>query len=380
MRDPVDKYLGRWAEPEHRIAARVAARFPAAIVVPATDEPADFLRGLAGAAGALVILVVNARDDAPARTHRANAELLARVTAGAERISSSPPAFVGRAGGIELLVVDRSSPGYRLPPKQGVGLARKIGTDLALGLVAAGRLDSPFIGSTDADVDLPGDYVEALVAAPRDAVALVFSFVHVPSGDAALDRATTLYERWLHHYVNGLALAGSAFAFHTVGSALAVNARAYAAVRGFPRRLAAEDFHLLDKLARLGRVSPARSAPIRIRARRSERVPFGTGPAVARIEAGEPPPFYRERSFELLGVWLRALDAFAEHRDPERLRADVSAHRPLAHALEALGAIEAAISETSQAPDARRLAHRLRGSFGALPTLRLVRALDRSLA
>lgn len=376
MGDPVEQYLGRFAEPEHRIAARVSARFRAAIVVPATDEPVDFLRGLAGSAGALVILVVNAREDAPARAHRANTELLARVTAGAERISDSPPAFLGRADGIELLVVDRASPGCRLPAKQGVGLARKIGTDLALALVAAGQLDARFVGSTDADVELPDDYVDALVAAPRDAVALVFSFVHVPSGDAALDRATSLYERWLHHYVDGLALAGSTFAFHTVGSALAVNARAYAEVRGFPRRLAAEDFHLLDKLARIGPVHAVTSAPIRIRARRSQRVPFGTGPTVARIEAGEPPRFYRSRSFELLGVWLQALDAFTHHRDADRLRADVSAHRPLAQALDAMGAIDAAIGETREAPDAQRLAHRLRGSFGALPTLRLVRALD----
>jgi hypothetical protein len=375
VKSAIDKYLSRWAEPEHRIAERVRARFGAAVVVPAMDEPFELLAGLAPCAGALVVLVVNARDDAPERVHRANAELIARLARQAEPLGREPPAWLARAGELDVLVVDRSSPGFRLPARQGVGLARRIGADLALALYRAGRVEAPFIGSTDADVELPSDYVSALAAKPPDAVALTFPFEHVGSGDAALDRATELYERWLHHYVEGLSRAGSPFAFHTVGSALAVRAEAYAQVRGFPRRLAAEDFHLLDKLAKLGPVVAARSAPIRIRARRSHRVPFGTGPAVARIEAGNPPPFYRDRSFELLGVWLRALDAFAAHRDAARLRAEVAGHPSLRAALDALGALDAAVSEQAQAPDAERLARRLRTSFGALQTLRLVRAL-----
>jgi hypothetical protein len=47
-----------------------------------------------------------------------------------------------------LLVIDRASPGHELPPRQGVGLARKIAADLALALLAGGSIESPWIHCT----------------------------------------------------------------------------------------------------------------------------------------------------------------------------------------------------------------------------------------
>jgi hypothetical protein len=375
----IDKYLGRYAEPEQRIAQRLDGCWKHALVVPAFDERIALLDGLAvcASAEALVILVVNARDDHDPRALGANAELLAALPG--ELVSTQPPAWLARRAGVELLVIDRTSIGFRLPAKQGVGLARRIGADLALALWRHGKLISPWIGSTDADAELPLDYFAAQSASPAAAVALTYPFVHVPSGEALLDRATELYERWLQHYVDGLRRARSRYAFHSVGSALAVHAEAYAGVRGFPRRQAGEDFHLLDKLAKIGDIAPASAAPIRIRARRSSRVPFGTGPAVRRYEAllaeGKEPSFYHPESFERLAVWLSALDAFAEHRNPQQLMAVVDAHPPLRTALDSLGAIDAALAEREQAPDAVRLRRRLHTSFGALQTLRLIHAL-----
>src|SRR6185295_2791724 len=107
-------------------------------------------------------------------------------------------------------------------------------------------------------------------------------FRHEATGDAALDGAHALYEVRLRYDVLGLASAGSPWAMHAIGSTLAVGVEAYAAVRGFPRRMAGEDFHLLAKLAKIGRVVRAGGEPIRLRSRSSDRVPFGTGAAVAR--------------------------------------------------------------------------------------------------
>lgn len=377
------KYLSRWAEPEHAAAREVHGSWRHVLVVVAKDEPVALLDGLAAAcraSEALVVLVVNAPASAPERVHAANRALLGGVLAldpAPRRLGTAPPVWQLRARGFDLVLVDRAGPGSRLPERQGVGLARRIGSDLALALGQTGRIASSWIHSTDADVELPQRYFE--VERPRDAVGLVYPFFHVPSGDVELDLATLHYELSLRYYVLGLRHAGSPYAFHTIGSALAVRADAYAAVRGFPRRLAGEDFHLLDKLAKVGSIARVASEPIRIRARRSDRVPFGTGPGARRLEhrlgRAEEPELHHPAGFELVGSWLRALDEFARDRDPGRLRERVAAEPLLARGLARLGALEAAHKEAAQAPDAARLRRRLHTSFGALETLRLVHAL-----
>ena len=63
----------------------------------------------------------------------------------------------------------------------------------------------------------------------------------------------------------------------------------YAQVRGFPKRAGAEDFYLLNKLAKTGRVESLSSPAITLTARVSNRVPFGTGPAVEKLQAMDKP-------------------------------------------------------------------------------------------
>ena len=82
--------------------------------------------------------------------------------------------------------------------------------------------------------------------------------------DQFCNTATALYELRLHHYVLGLEYAGSPYAYHTLGSCLAVKADAYAQVRGFPKRAGAEDFYLLNKLAKLGAMPRLQGRCIRI--------------------------------------------------------------------------------------------------------------------
>ena len=86
--------------------------------------------------------------------------------------------------------------------------------------------------------------------------------------------------------VTGLAHAGSRWAFHTIGSLISVTCPAYAAVRGFPRRQAGEDFYFLQELAKTGGVSRIDSTTVHPSARSSDRVPFGTGATVGRHLSG----------------------------------------------------------------------------------------------
>ena len=260
--------MGRHAEPEAHIADRLVGHFGHALIIPAHDEGDDLMRALAsvppGPEGdVLLILVVNAAPEAPASVHERNAEVLSRLR---QTVRSRRGDFsrCGRAGTRlplprrATLHIDRASPEHLLPSGQGVGWARKIGFDIALRLHRSRRLSSRWLHSTDADVILPHDYFEraSAVQAPANAAALVYPFSHRGEEDVALARAVQLYEISLRYYVLGLASAGSHYAHHTIGSTIAVDAIAYAKVRGVPKRTAAEDFYLLGKLAKIGAVVP----------------------------------------------------------------------------------------------------------------------------
>lgn len=323
----VAKYLARYAVPEIAAAGRIPGPYAHVCAIPAMDESADLLDGLRGVHVAgpdawLAIVVVNATDAAAPAVHARNRALLAALcTSGAraERIADAPATWLVRAAlpGVDLCVIDRASPGWRFPADQGVGLARRTGCDLALALYAAGALRTRWIHMTDADVTLPADYFAAAARADADSVALTYGFWHgsSPVHDAWVDAATGLYEIYLRYHRLGLAWAGSPYALHTIGSTLAVDARAYAAVRGVPRRQAAEDFYFVNKLVKLGPVREPDGAPIAIRARRSARVPFGTGAATQTIAgeltAGRVYRVYHPRVYAVLGAWLDAMEAFA---------------------------------------------------------------------
>ena len=231
----------------------------------------------------------------------------------------------------DLLLIDRAEPGRTLPPKQGVGLARKIGADVALAWIADGSVETPLIWSTDADVVVPPDYFTRPLHASLDASAFVFPFTHRLEGDASQRAAMRSYDQYLRYYLDGLRRAGSPYAFHTIGSTLCVGATAYAQVRGFPKRQAGEDFYLLNKLAKVGSIVTLTGQPIELSGRTSDRVPFGTGAAVRQIQAqraqGSAYTVENPLVFDALGAWLELLD-HATHEDTFEALEDRPARAP----------------------------------------------------
>jgi hypothetical protein len=393
--DAVEKYLARYAEPEAEIARSIPGSYGAALIVPACQESIALLDGYREAAlgvsgRLLVILVVNAGLEANVGVHTANQALLAALGErfpDAERLDRSdvsflPPARLANDSAFDLLWVDRASQSFRLPEQQGVGLARRIGTDIALGLYRAGKLGSPWLFGSDADAVLPSDYFK--VQGDPDAAALLYPFVHVPGGDPDIDQATQLYEISLRYYTLGLAWAGSPYAYHSIGSTFAVGAESYAMVRGFPKRTAGEDFYLLDKLAKLGPLCRVSTEPVRIISRRSERVPFGTGRRVAEIallaQEGSEQKLYNPEVFSGLNSWLTALERFVSHRDVAELKQELGAARAglgqrALGAAESLGALDELALAARQSPKAAVLRRRLHTWFDALRTLRLIHGL-----
>ena len=169
---------------------------------------------------------------------------------------------------MDVLLIDRCIEGRPLPRRQGVGLARKIGTDVAAALFARDNLASPWIGSTDADATPPAGYWQALHDQAPEVAACVFPFTH-PCGPGETAWPIRCYEFHQLYYVTGLRHAGSPYAWPTVGSCLAIHAEAYAKVRGFPRRDGGEDFYLLNKIAKVGGVRHLPAPTMRLSARAS---------------------------------------------------------------------------------------------------------------
>lgn len=402
MNEPAHrKYLEKYAEPEARFAAQIAQAYGSVLVVPLHGEDAAFLQDLepalhGSAERNLLIAVVNATDGATEATHEANQRLLEQLEARSfpkqeldPVAGSSARATLGRVGSYDVLAVDRTTQGRRFADDQGVGLARRIGMDLALGLYAQGLVASPWLGCTDGDARLPPDYF-ALNAAtePRGPhgvrrVALTLPFWHVPGESAVVDAATAVYELSLRYYTLGLAWAGSPYAYESMGSSMVVRADAYAEVRGFPRRQAGEDFYLLDKLAKVGGIHRPERPPIELRSRVSARVPFGTGARVGElVESGQGLTTYHPRVFDLLGLTLRALLHAALERSEALVTSELSraldagSVGAVSSALDELNAFEALRETFGASPDRVVRKRRLLTWFDALRTLRFVHLVE----
>lgn len=290
------------------------------LCLPLYDESLERLAYFASvsARGRLLqVWIINAPDNAGVEPLARTRELLmfALRSYAAELIA--PGLYVAQAETqMPLLIVDQCSAGRQLPHKQGVGLARKIALDLALQLVAeqqrAGQGKVGWLHTSDADVVLPNGYFDVPVPQVGE-VGLIYPLRH--RAEPGLELAQRLYDFRLDYYVAMLAWAGSPYAFQTVGSTIAVTPEAYAAVRGMPKRSGAEDFYLLNKLAKLGRLRQLEAPVLDVAARPSQRVPFGTGPALIEIAAMSDPlrdyTYYHPQCFVLLKEVFEAVQAGA---------------------------------------------------------------------
>lgn len=255
----------------------------------------------------LVVVVVNQREDAAGWEKADNAVTLARL-----RRLETP---------LRLCLVDAAGDGLELAAGAGgVGLARKIGLDLALPRLR----EHGIMVCLDADTLVEPEYLGALTGhfARTGAGGAVIPFRHQRGASEAEDRAITLYELYLRHYVLGLEGAGSPYAFHCVGSAMACTVRAYLRMGGITPRQAGEDFYFLQQLKKTSGIAEVRGTTVHPSARCSHRVPFGTGKSISKIvaEGEEAQTFYHPACYRILGEWLRLIRGGLAHSADRLLR------------------------------------------------------------
>lgn len=308
----LEHYLANYAEPEIAKLDDFMAVYEQCLLIPAYNEPVEnisyFLSFLESQRNCLLIFVINQTDK-----HKDTqwAEDLLPLMSNIEwRSNCKQLQLSNHRHGNAILWVDRCLTGQLIPAKQGVGLARKIANDIAAALHHRGQIKSPWLFNTDADARLPNDYFSAFDPNIKGIAAHLFPFTHTIGNTSKVNAATQLYELSLNYYVEALGWANSPYAYHSLGSIIAVHTNFYAAVRGFPKRPAGEDFYLLNKLAKTASIARLSTLPIQLMSRESDRVPFGTGPAVMRIATANrlnETPFYDPNIFVQLKYFLKQI-------------------------------------------------------------------------
>lgn len=288
-------------------------------VVPVYDEPLEAL--LACLAHPFIcetalIWVFNCPENAPELAVKRTQSCLSHLREKADFHDMGGGLLSARAGThLNVLVLDFTNSANAIPAKQGVGLARKLGLDLAIRLcerqLAGGEATPHWLHNCDADVSWPTGYMQIPAPQPGQVVSL-YPFRHQP--EPGWQQAMALYDLRLQYYVALLNRAGSPYAFQTLGSAIAVTPQAYIQVHGMPKRSGGEDFYFLNKLAKLGVINSLEQPELTIAGRPSERVPFGTGPALKDIRQLADPladyQLYHPLGFERLRLLLSAVRSY----------------------------------------------------------------------
>ena len=171
----------------------------------------------------------------------------------------------------------------------GVGLARKTGMDEALRRFCT--INNPFgiIVSLDADCKVEKNYFSAIYNhfyKHKNLNACSIYFEHDVAGNEFSEseyKNILQYELHLRYFLQGLKFSGYPWAYHTVGSAMAVRAKQYALQGGMNRRQAGEDFYFIQKMISGGSYFSLNTTTVHPSSRTSSRVPFGTGAAMAKL-------------------------------------------------------------------------------------------------
>lgn len=203
-----------------------------------------------------------------------------------------------------MTVIDRSSHGKGWTGNHsGVGWARRT----IMHAISTRADPEDIILSIDADTTFNRNYLESIrdnfILHPNVA-GLSVPYYHLLTGDETTDRCILRYEIYMRYYALNMWRIRNPYRFTAIGSAMACPVRAYRAVGGITPHKSGEDFYFLQKLAKYGTIlhwNPERVYPA---ARFSDRVLFGTGPAMIRGRNGDwsSYPIYNYRLFDDIKV------------------------------------------------------------------------------
>ena len=217
-----------------------------------------------------------------------------------------------------IVIVDRSSAGMGWKGKRhGVGWARKTAMDRAAELAG----DTDLILSMDADTHYPAEYFRSVVSQLSrfpDAAGLSAPYYHPLSGDETADNCILRYEIYMRNYAIHMLNIRNPYCFSAIGSGMACTSSKYKKMGGLTPKLSGEDFYFIQKLRKSGNIIIQNEVVIQPAARFSDRVYFGTGPAMIRGRGGDwdSYPVYSSGSFAKVKATFSAFPKLYEKDFP----------------------------------------------------------------
>ena len=210
-----------------------------------------------------------------------------------------------------------------LPGHQtGAGLPRKLGMEEAIRHFKGNK--TGIIVSLDADCLLAPNYLIEIYRNFKEyslnsaTIEFHHPVEHLDVSDP-LRIAATNYEIYLRYYRFALEFCGYPYPYFTIGSAFAVTAETYLKTGGMGKQQSGEDFYFLQKVFPLGKTRFIDTTCVYPAARISDRVPFGTGPALQKMLNGNQLTklSYNVEAFKVLKVFFDKIGLFFKKSQKE---------------------------------------------------------------
>ena len=217
-------------------------------------------------------------------------------------------------------IIDKSSRGKGwIGKNHGVGFARKTLFDA----IESYSSKEEITISLDADTIFNPDYFQSVLNIfdlNKDLPALSIPYYHPLTGNKILDRAILHYEIYMRYYALNLYRIESPYCFTALGSAIAFRMSAYRRIGGITPKMSGEDFYFLQKMVKFKPILNYCDEKVFPAARFSNRVYFGTGPAMIRGALGdwESYPIYDYRFFDTINRFYNQIpDLFLKDEPTE---------------------------------------------------------------
>ncbi|MCH2176904.1 MAG: glycosyltransferase family 2 protein [Lentisphaeria bacterium] len=183
----------------------------------------------------------------------------------------------------KIHIIDHASIGneWSSRKKSGVGMARKVLLDKIMQISA----ETDWYVSLDADTLIDHTYLEKLSEfQEKDDGRTAYSMPYLHCFDHNLEtrRAILRYEIYMRYYLLQLFKIQSPYSFTALGSAITSSVKACKLINGLKPKASGEDFYFLQQIAKVGQVCSPPGPFVYPSGRKSERVVFGTGPAIVK--------------------------------------------------------------------------------------------------
>ncbi len=184
-------------------------------------------------------------------------------------------------------IIDKSSRGNGWKGKNfGVGWARKTAMDYSTSLAS----DNDIIVSIDADTRINKGYFQSIINTfdkHHNSIAISVPYFHKLTENNLLNRCLLRYEIYMRYYSINLWRTNIPYHFTALGSAICLKVLTYKKIGGITPKKSGEDFYFIQKLVKTGEVLNWNPEKVYPETRFSNRVFFGTGPALIKGSKGD---------------------------------------------------------------------------------------------